>query len=176
MTRIPNLGDLGRLTKNEIGQLPDEEFKFVLAELLDIQRQDRKENQLIYYQPVSEKSRAVHYSTARVMGLGGGNGSSKTDTCLAEISMCVTGIKPNSLSDIDNKKKFRGPINVRIVCESLTTVLHPIILPKLQWWKWSGVSEPGGDQGHWGWIPKTSLIDGQWEKSWSEKLDRKSVV
>ena len=66
--------------------------------------------------------------------------------------------------------KWRGPIQCRVVCESLTTVLHPVILPKLQWWRWSGTDQPGGDKGHWGWIPKTSLIDGDWQKSWSEKL------
>jgi hypothetical protein len=49
-------------------------------------------------------------------------------------------------------------------------VLHPIILPKLKWWEWSGISFPGGDKGHFGWVPRDCLIGGSWEKSWSEKL------
>jgi hypothetical protein len=34
-----------------------------------------------------------------------------------------------------------------VTVESLTTTLEPIILPKLQWWKWTGVDRPGGDEG-----------------------------
>lgn len=93
--------------------------------------------------------------------------NSKSDTCLAEIASLCTGIIPQSVPEL--ALKFRGPINCRIVVESLTTTLHNIILPKLQWFKWSGVSEPGGDKGHWGWVPKTSLIDGEWATSWQEK-------
>ncbi|GAF87667.1 unnamed protein product, partial [marine sediment metagenome] len=51
-----------------------------------------------------------------------------------------------------------------------TTTLHTIILPKFKWWVWTGLGEPGGSQGHWGWLPKWALIDGSWDKSWSEKL------
>lgn len=93
--------------------------------------------------------------------------NSKSDTCLAEIAALCTGVIPYSVPEL--REKFRGPINCRIVVESLTTTLHTIILPKLQWFKWSGVSEPGGDKGHWGWISKMSLLDGSWEESWSEK-------
>jgi hypothetical protein len=59
---------------------------------------------------------------------------------------------------------------MRVVCESLTTVLEPIILPKLQYWRWSGLLPQGGSQGHWGWIPKHCLINGDWKKSYSSKL------
>lgn len=96
--------------------------------------------------------------------------SSKTESCLVEMLICATGVVPLSLKDDIDMAKFRGPMNCRVVCQSLTTVLHPIILPKLQWWKWTGVDVPGGEKGHWGWIPKTCLIDGSWERSWSEKL------
>ena len=130
---------------------------------------DKQENQIAYYQPVSEYSAQVHTSDARVIGVGGGNGSSKTETCMAEIVALATGTFPQGMEHIF-APKFRGPINVRIVCESLTTVLHPIILPKLQWWKWTGVGEPGGSQGHWGWVPKLCLKDASWDRSWSEKL------
>jgi len=89
---------------------------------------------------------------------------------LVEMLICASGIIPYSLRGKFDETKLRGPINCRIVCESLTTVLHPILLPKLKWWEWDGVSEPGGEKGHWGWIPKANLISSSWEKSWSEKL------
>lgn len=54
--------------------------------------------------------------------------------------------------------------------ESLTTTLHPTILPKLKWWVWSGPTPQGGPRGHWGWVPKDCLVKGDWQKSWSEKL------
>jgi hypothetical protein len=57
-----------------------------------------------------------------------------------------------------------------VVVESLTTTLVPTILPKLQWFSWQGVDFPGGDKGHWGWIPKHCLIQGDWKKSWTERL------
>lgn len=101
--------------------------------------------------------------------------NSKTDTCLAELAALSTGIFPDSIG-ADIRGKFRGPIAVRIVIESLTTTLHPIILPKLQWWKWSGVSEQGGPKGHWGWIPRSALKKGEWDKSWSEKLRILTVI
>lgn len=68
------------------------------------------------------------------------------------------------------REKFRGPVKIRVVVESLTTTLHPIILPKLQYWSWSGLSAPGGEQGHWGWIPRDCLLGGRWDRAWSEKL------
>jgi phage terminase large subunit-like protein len=104
-----------------------------------------------------------------VLAIGGGNGSGKTEQMLALLVACATGVFPDSMKHLAGKL-FRGPINVRIVCESLTTVLYPVMLPKLQWWKWTGVDEPGGERGHWGWIPPYCLKDRQWEKSWSEKL------
>jgi hypothetical protein len=94
-------------------------------------------------------------------------GNSKTDTMLAELIALCTGVMPESVPQL--RSKFRGPINCRIVVESITTTLHNIIIPKLQWWRWSGVSMPGGDQGHWGWVPKTALIDGIWDTAWQEK-------
>ncbi len=98
--------------------------------------------------------------------------NSKTDTCLAEIIMCATGIFPKCIREnTDIASKFKGrPISVRIVIQSLTTTLHPTILPKLQWWQWNGVGAYGGSQGHWGWIPRSHLIAGSWTRSWSEKL------
>lgn len=307
--RILKLSDLDPDT---VDQLSDEDLRLAIARVTELQAADRKENQLVYYQPASEDCRKVHATRARYIGIGGGNGAclplhapvmmgdgtyrplgeirvgdrvmaadpvngvavpadvrnvfrsgrkpvyrvtfsdggsfeatvehqvpmmldgdnrpskrsvrelfdpilqgarsmvmspggmarqcafyehigmwqcgdievdhpahcyitgdgvivsnSKSDTCLAEIASLCTGIIPQSVPEL--ALKFRGPINCRIVVESLTTTLHNIILPKLQWFKWSGVSEPGGDKGHWGWVPKTSLIDGEWATSWQEK-------
>lgn len=310
MTEQPfSLKDIDPSTLDD---LSDDELRRVMARVIEIQAVDRKENQLVYYQPASEDCRKVHATRARYIGIGGGNGAclplhapvmmadgtyrplgeirvgdrvmaadpatgetepssvltvfrsgrkrvhrvilgdggyfdatgnhqvpmmldgdnrpskrsvrelfdpilqgspsmvmspggkarqcafyehigtfqcgdievdhpahcyitgdgvivsnSKSDTCLAEIAALCTGIIPQGVPEL--LPKFRGPINCRIVVESLTTTLHNIILPKLMWNKWSGVSEPGGDKGHWGWIPKTSLIDGEWTASWQEK-------
>lgn len=99
--------------------------------------------------------------------------SSKSETGLVEIVSMVTGIIPQSLREKypehNWKKRLRGPCRARIVCQSITNTLQPIILPKLRWNCWTGTDEPGGRRGHWGWIPKMSLIDGDWSKSWSEK-------
>ena len=160
-----------------VRQLPDSRFQAVTSHLLTTQRQIRQENNLRFYEPVSNKALKVHTTDARVCGVGGGNGSSKTETCIAELAMCTTGIFPRSIREhIDVSEKFRGPIAVRVVCESLTTVLHPIMLPKLQWWKWTGVDVQGGNRGHWGWIPRDCLIAGSWERSWSEKLRQLRVL
>jgi len=149
----------------------DEEFKGVLSTYLTNIRNDRMENQILYYEPASDKALEVHRSTAKICGIGGGNGSGKTETALLEIVMLATGVIPDSLADIPEiQQKQRGPVKCRVICESLTTVLHPIILPKLKWWEWTGISRPGGAKGHYGWIPRDCLIGGEWDKSWSEKL------
>jgi hypothetical protein len=162
-----NLEDISAAS---LHRLSDTRFKEIISTFIRLQSEDLKENAILYYRPVSSVAERVHLTDAGTIGIGGGNRSSKTETCLAEIVMCATGITPLSLTDkIDTRKKFLGPINVRIVVESITTVLHSIMLPKLQYWKWSGLSPQGGSKGHWGWIPKTSLVDGAWDKSWSEK-------
>ena len=161
--------DITQLSPRDIKRLPNEQLRQIVQTAVELQKADRKQNQLLYYTPASEKAMEFHQSTARTRGLGGGNRSSKTESCLAEICAMMTGIMPESIAE-HLKPRFRGPINVRICMESHTTVLHPIMLPKLQWWKWTGIDQPGGDRGHWGWIPKICLIDGSWERSWSEKL------
>jgi len=176
--------DLTKISPGELVHMHDEEFKTVARMALTAWEKDRKENSIHHYVPVSDEARKVHLSTARTVGTGGGNRASKTTTCLAEMIMCCTGRIPVSLVAppdgpikkydpayyIDLKRKLRGPINCRVVCESLTTTLHPTIIPKLQWWRWIGIDAPGGRRGHWGLIPKDCLIGGDWSKSWSEKL------
>lgn len=159
------------LNEHQLATMNDEQFRTVLTTMLNEQQRDRRENQLIYYRPASTKAMQVHKLTSKVVGIGGGNGSGKTETALVELAILATGVIPDFLSDVPQmREKMRGPVKCRVICESLTTVLHPIILPKLKWWEWSGVSFPGGDKGHWGWIPRDCLIGGSWDKSWSEKL------
>jgi len=147
----------------------------MLGQLIELQEADRKEWQLLYYKPVNDKARQIHLSSAKTVGVGGGNGSSKTETCLVIMVMLATGVIPLCFREDPEvyeaiRAQMRGPVNCRVVCESLTTVLHPIMLPKLRWNSWDGIDQPGGDRGHWGWIPKRCLIGGAWEKAWSEKL------
>ena len=167
--------DLSDLNAHSIITLPNESFRATLGGILQIAQADRKENQLLYYKPAHDKALLMHNSAADVIGVGGGNRSSKTESVLVDFMALATGVFPHVIRD-SCASKFRGPINIRIVCESLKTVLHPTILPKLKWWKWTGTDQPGGEKGHWGWIPKTCLIDGSWDRSWSEKLHTLTVL
>lgn len=159
------LEHLSSLAPETLSTLDDAQLLTLAQQLLDLQAQDRQVNQLRYYQPVSDRARRIHTSVAKTIGVGGGNGSSKTDSCLVELIIRCTGQIPLSLPDYP-REKLRGPINCRVVVESLTTTLFPIILPKLDCRKWQGVDQAGGARGHWGWIPQDCLINGQWDKSW----------
>src|SRR3990167_5200055 len=157
------------LNQFDVARLTDDQLRGVVGQVISVQYKDRQENQLLYYKPVSPVAERVHQSGARYLCIGGGNGASKTDSLLAHVTALATGVfplglRPEVLSAW--KAQFRGPVSVRVVVESLTTTLEPIILPKLQWWMWSGVDEPGGDRGHWGWIPRRCLRDGMWVRSW----------
>ena len=147
----------------------DAQLQSFLAGAVSIAQEDRKHNQIRFYKPVSSQAMRFHESTALVLAAGGGNRSSKTTSMLVHMVMCGTGVWPDSLRHLI-PVHFRGPINMRLVVESLTTTLEPVILPKLQYWKWNGVDRPGGERGHWGWIPRMCLIDGAWDRSWSAKL------
>jgi len=151
-----------------LAALSDDDFKARFGELLTLAQQERQSNQLLDYRPVSTTALAIHESKAKVLGIGGGNRSAKTTTMLVEIVMAMTGVFPDSLKHLA-REKFRGPVNCRLVLESLTTTLYPTILPKLQYFKWNGIDKPGGERGHWGWIPKWCLVEGSWEKSWNDK-------
>jgi phage terminase large subunit-like protein len=165
-----NLAEIG-----DLESLSDEELREKLASVLSIAQKDRQENALQYFKPVSDIGARVFESDARVFAIGGGNGSGKTEQVLAFTIACATGVFPDCMRHLI-AKRFRGPIRVRIVCESITTVLYPTMLPKLQWWNWTGVDEQGGERGHWGWIPPYCLKDRDWTKSWSEKLRMLTVL
>lgn len=153
----------------DLSTLSDQELLGLANEFLEVQAYDRQVNQLRYYLPVSDKAIGIHCSKAKVLGVGGGNGASKTDTALVEMVIRATGQIPQSLREVYPKDKLRGPINCRVVVESITNTLETIILPKLQWWKWQGVDEPGGPRGHFGWLPKHCLLKGEWDESWTAR-------
>lgn len=163
-----NVDRLLKLDATAFASMTDAEMAEVARNLLEVQEDDRKQNQLLFYRPASERAALIHKSTARIVGVGGGNGASKTVTCLAELVALATGVFPKAIAD-DLRPKFRGPVACRIILESLTTVLEQVFFPKLQWWKWTGPGEPGSDKGMWGLIPKMCLIDGNWDKSWKDK-------
>lgn len=170
------LNRLPELTKEGLDSLSDHELLGLTQEFFALQAYDRNINQLRYYLPVSEKAVQIHCSKAKVLGVGGGNGASKTDTALVEMVIRATGQIPNSLRNVYPREKLRGPINCRVVVESITNTLETIILPKLQWYKWQGVSEPGGPQGHFGWIPKHCLLKGEWDESWTARTRTLEVL
>lgn len=161
--------NLADLRPENLRTLSNDQFRDLIAQTVNITQEDRKQNQILFYKPVSEKVQQIHDSPAKILGIGGGNGSGKSESALVELIMCTTGVFPYSQRHLV-KQKFRGPISTRLVVQSLTTTLETIILPKLQWWKWTGEDMQGGARGHWGWIPKNCLIDGEWERSWSSKL------
>ena len=170
--------NLEDISVHEIGRMGPKDFRRSMARVLEVQYQYRKEYAILGYTPASEAAYAIHETKEHMIGVGGGNGSSKTESCLAEIVMNATGMYPAYLRErvdvVD--EKFRGPIQCRVVVASITTTLHNVILKKLRWDHWTGVDEPGGARGHWGWIPKNCLVGGSWLTAWSEKLRTLSVL
>lgn len=156
--------------------LTDEQLVCKTQEFLALQETDKKEFALHYYEPTNPEVGKIHTLTCGTIGIFGGNGSGKTEHALVEGVIRCTGIIPESLQDTYPREKLRGPINMRVVCESLTTVLEPIILPKLQYFSWAGLTPQGGQQGHWGWVPKHCLIQGDWKKSYNTRLRMLSVL
>lgn len=176
---MPRIGeqfvDLTNLSKSDLLNMPGDAFRHLGEQLLRLDAQDRREMQLLRYAPPNERTRSIFKSRARLLGIGGGNGSGKTTTGLIKVLSMATGVLPETVR-ADLRPQFRGPINVRIIIQSLTTVLEQVILPKLMWWKWTGVDMPGGPRGHWGWIPRLCLVDGSWDKSWNKKTGTLTVV
>ena len=160
--------DLSLLTDDQLVELTNEALVFT--------QKDRQEWQLLYYKPTSANAWKVHRSTAHLMGIGGGNRSGKTDTNLAEAAIQATGVIPESLRASYPREKIRGPISVRVVCESHTTTLAPVILQKLRYSSWNGFGVQGSEAGHWGWIPRDCLLSGSWEKSWKESKRQLTVL
>jgi len=163
------------LDAQTLSKMSREDFTRLASLAVDRMAMARKETQILFYEPASENAAEVHQSPARVLGVFGGNRSSKTETVLAQIIMLACGMWPDKYDDWF-RPKFRGPVSCRLIVESLTTTLFPIILPKLQWYTWTGPDRPGGDLGHWGWVPRACLIDGDWDKSWRANLRTLKVL
>lgn len=148
----------------------------VLDQVAEVVEQDRKQVQLAYYQLANPMAERIHLSTAGEVAIVGGNRSSKTDTMLAELAIRMTGHIPLSLQATYPREKLSTlPIRARLVCNSLTDTLEPVIKPKLRWDQWNGVGDPDKGRGHWGWIPQHCLKGGTWEKAYSEKYRTLSV-
>ena len=142
----------------------------ILDRLADEVLEDRKRFQLAYYTLANPMAKRVHETLAREVAIVGGNRSSKTDTMMAELAIRMTGRVPEALRATYPVEKFGSlPIRARVVCNSLTDTLEPVIKPKLRWDQWNGVGDPNDGRGHWGWIPQHCLAGGTWEKAYSEK-------
>lgn len=163
--------DLANMTDEQLQQLAGD-----FATALDV---DRKQNQLEYYRPVSDDAMRIHMTPADLVGIGGGNGSGKTESTIVEMITCATGVFPQWMREAYEKEwgpdwwqfKSPGPMNCRVIIASLTSMLEMMMLPKLRWDQWTGTLPVGGDKGHWGWIPKRCLIDEKWESSWKSKAN-----
>lgn len=176
---MPRIGDkfvdLTRITRHELLSMPGDAFRNMGEQLLRMDAQDRREMQLLRYMPASRRAAEVHKSKAHLVGIGGGNGSSKTETAIIRPLALATGVLPESQRE-HFRPLWNGPIKVRFVIQSLKHVLTQTFLPKLQWWMWTGLLPAGGDRGHWGWIPRMCLVDGSWDRSWSAKHDTLTVL
>lgn len=163
---------LSKWTDDEIAlkaKLDPQWWAEVVSEFAAGIAEDRQRNQLSYYTLANPMALPIHLSTAREVAIVGGNRSSKTDTMLAELSIQMTGVVPISLEKVYPREKLRPPIRARIVCNSLTDTLEPVIKPKLRYDQWNGVGDPKDGRGHWGWIPHRLLKGGTWEGAYSEK-------
>ena len=157
--------DLAALSPTDLDALIEEAAAFkpkVIA-----WAEEKRENQLAYYQPVSEEARKFHCSRKQKRVALGGNGSGKSETNLVDLAIAMTGEVPESLKDDYPRDMLRPPLACRLIVKSLTNTWEQSIKPKLQWHHWTGL--PDGRRGHWGWIPRRFLIKGKWEESWSEK-------
>ena len=98
----------------------------------------------------------VHACEANILGVSGGNQSSKTTTCTIEDLIKACRVIPESLKGIYPESKLpKKKVNrIRIICEDYQNGILKHNLPNLMRW-----------------TPRSYLIDGRWEKSWSaEKM------
>jgi hypothetical protein len=98
----------------------------------------------------------VHACTANIIGVSGGNQSSKTTTCTIEDLIKATRKIPQNLKGIypESKLPTKKINRIRVICEDYQNGILKHNLPNLMRW-----------------TPRDYLIDGRWEKSWSaEKM------
>src|SRR5207245_8927942 len=121
-----NLSDIAKLSKKELTEWATRDpkgFREALSAIADAGEEDKKETQLAWYRTANPMALPVHLSTAREIAVVGGNRSSKTDTCLAELAIQLTGHIPLSLQAQYPREKIRPPIRARVVCNSITDTL-----------------------------------------------------
>lgn len=172
-----DLAAAAALTPAQRARLPLREKQRLKADVEAWLNRDHQQNQLVYYRPVNQDARAVHLTTAREVGIIGGNRSSKSGTMLAEWAVRATGVVPLSLqADYPRSKLVPPPVRARLVVPSLTTAWDQNLKAKCQPFMWNGkigsesAGRPGDPRyGHWGWVPQRFLIQGDWAQSWSEK-------
>lgn len=171
-------------TAEDLKNLSDEDLEAHFRDFQAALDADRKENQLEHYRPTSKKAMRIHMTPADLVGIGGGNGSGKTETVLVEMITGATGIFPKWMVEEYEKEfgpdwwklKSPGPMNCRVIIASLTSMLEMMMLPKLRWDQWTGTLPEGGDKGHWGWVPRRCLIGHKWENSWKAKANTLKII
>jgi phage terminase large subunit-like protein len=155
------------------------EDEFINARLAEL-RQLKEEDPFYFYQPTDgtitpergkflgeflrpgdiptrlDSAVDVHACTANIIGVSGGNQSSKTVSTTIEDLIKACRIIPPSLKGIYPESKLATKKNnrIRVVCMDYTHGVLNHNLPALRYW-----------------VPKDYLIDRRWEKSWSaEKM------
>lgn len=103
----------------------------------------------------------VHACEANIIGVSGGNQSSKTTTCTIEDLIKACRVIPDALKGIYPESKLpRKKLNrIRIVCEDYQNGILKHNLPNLMRW-----------------TPRSYLIDGRWEKSWSAERMQLTLI
>lgn len=102
----------------------------------------------------------VHASRADIVGVAGGNQSSKTTTGTINDLIKSTGVLPPSLVGIaDHRIPNKRPNACRVVCEDYRHGVLNHNLPTLQYW-----------------VPREFLIEGRWDHSWSEMKQSLTLV
>jgi hypothetical protein len=108
---VPRIGDnfvdLTKLDSHTLCKMPGEVFRYTLEQLLKLDAQDRRELQLLRYRPPNVRTRNIFKSKARLIGIGGGNGSGKTTTALVKVIAMATGVIPDVLRE-DLRPQFPG--------------------------------------------------------------------
>lgn len=169
-TTHPLLDKYSHLSDVELLTLPLDDLVKDTTELTSLWETRKQENALLFYEPAQEKALQFHKSVKKEILISGGNRSSKTDTVLVELAIQATGIVPYALRHIYPQEKLtHRPIRARLIGASFLDNIEGVIKPKFQWWKWDGAGAPGGSRGHWGWIPRSGLLGGDWAKAYSEK-------
>lgn len=103
----------------------------------------------------------VHACTANILGVSGGNQSSKTTTCTIEDLIKACRVIPDSLKGIypESKLPTKKFNRIRVICEDYQNGILKHNLPNLMRW-----------------TPRQYLIDGRWEKSWSAEKMQLTLV